>query len=285
MLFIFRVDIGSMLNLDMNLALETVANLKTAVASYCNIPVDKQVLLISGGESLEVHERVCKYTAGSSDSNPIFLFSVSTLEGSNPPVFSEPYQERDLQPEVESSLSLPDTHNTVNVRTNLAQEYVKVSREQVRLCESEIHDQHLQHQGWAAALANLEDSVLALQKRKASFEDAYSKYIQKREHYRKVIETFDDDIHILSKIPVLPSLYESSKEGSPSPNNGRSSCAYMGQGTSPRVCWTGSTRPATAAWNRSQTAATAPSSRWTRLSSTASSPSSVAAWRRPTTSR
>jgi len=219
-----------MLNLDMNLALETVANLKTAVASYCNIPVDKQVLLISGGESLEVHERVCKYTAGSSDSNPIFLFSVSTLEGSNPPVFSEPYQERDLQPEVESSLSLPDTHNTVNVRTNLAQEYVKVSREQVRLCESEIHDQHLQHQGWAAALANLEDSVLALQKRKASFEDAYSKYIQKREHYRKVIETFDDDIHILSKIPVLPSLYESSKEGSPSPNNGRSSCAYMGQG-------------------------------------------------------
>ena len=43
MLFIFRVDIGSMLNLDMNLALETVANLKTAVASYCNIPVDKQV--------------------------------------------------------------------------------------------------------------------------------------------------------------------------------------------------------------------------------------------------
>ena len=43
MLFIFRVDLGCMLNLDMDLALETVANLKTAVASSCNIPVDKQV--------------------------------------------------------------------------------------------------------------------------------------------------------------------------------------------------------------------------------------------------
>lgn len=32
-----------MINLDMNLALETVAHLKTAVAAYCNIPVDKQV--------------------------------------------------------------------------------------------------------------------------------------------------------------------------------------------------------------------------------------------------
>ena len=44
MLFIFRVDIGTMMNLEMNLALETVAHLQNAIASYCNIPVDKQVL-------------------------------------------------------------------------------------------------------------------------------------------------------------------------------------------------------------------------------------------------
>ncbi len=46
MLYIFRVDTGCMLNLDTNLALETVAHLKTAVASYCNIPVDKQVTML-----------------------------------------------------------------------------------------------------------------------------------------------------------------------------------------------------------------------------------------------
>ena len=43
MLYIFRVDIGTMINLDMNYALETVAHLKAAVASYCNIPIEKQV--------------------------------------------------------------------------------------------------------------------------------------------------------------------------------------------------------------------------------------------------
>jgi RB1-inducible coiled-coil protein 1 len=77
------------------------------------------------------------------------------------------------------------------------------------MCENEIHAQHLQHQGWAAALANLEDSVLALEKRKTSFEDTYGRYLIKRDHYKLVIETFDDDIHILSKIPVLTSLMTS----------------------------------------------------------------------------
>ena len=88
---------------------------------------------------MESKERVCKYTAGSSDTNPIFLFSVSTLEGSSPPVFTEAEHggsihggngglDRDLQPEVETSLNLPDTHNTVAVRASLAQEYVKVKK-------------------------------------------------------------------------------------------------------------------------------------------------------------
>ena len=69
----------------------------------------------SGGESLETEERVCKYTAGSSDTNPIFLFSVASLEGSAPSVGELTTSgERDLQPEVETSLNLPDTHNTVS---------------------------------------------------------------------------------------------------------------------------------------------------------------------------
>ena len=58
---------------------------------------------------------MCKYTAGSSDTNPIFLFSVASLESSTPPVTpGGEAGERDLQPEVETSLTLPDTHNTVS---------------------------------------------------------------------------------------------------------------------------------------------------------------------------
>ncbi len=53
-----------------------------------------EVLLISGGECLEPEERVCKYSAGSSDSNPIFLYSVSSLESSVPPVSVDSHFER-----------------------------------------------------------------------------------------------------------------------------------------------------------------------------------------------
>ena len=63
-------------------------------------------------------------------------------------------------------------------------------------------------QGWAAALANLEDSVTALEKRFSRFKDTYSAYLDKREHYREVIDTFDEDLHVLSKIPVLPALLD-----------------------------------------------------------------------------
>ena len=44
------------------------------------------------------------------------------------------------------------------------------------------------------------------------FLDTFSVYLEKREHYREVIETFDEDLHILSKIPVLPSLVEGEQD-------------------------------------------------------------------------
>ena len=43
MLYIFRVDTGTMINLEMNLALETVTYLKKSVASTWGIPAEKQV--------------------------------------------------------------------------------------------------------------------------------------------------------------------------------------------------------------------------------------------------
>ena len=43
MLYIFRVDTGCMINLEMSLALETVTHLRNAVAATWGIPQDKQV--------------------------------------------------------------------------------------------------------------------------------------------------------------------------------------------------------------------------------------------------
>ena len=39
-------------------------------------------MLISGGESLDNDEKVCKYNAGT-DTNPIFLFNLANIENAN----------------------------------------------------------------------------------------------------------------------------------------------------------------------------------------------------------
>ena len=50
----------------------------------------------------------------------------------------------------------------VGVRAGLAQEYVKVSREQAKVCESHILDQHLQHQVRTAQSAHTDTGMMML---------------------------------------------------------------------------------------------------------------------------
>ncbi|CAB4065027.1 RB1CC1 [Lepeophtheirus salmonis] len=209
-----------MLQLDMNLAVETVGSLKGVLEAQTQIPVEKQILLISGGESCDEEQKVCKYTAGT-DTNPIFLFSMSSIEeggGGCPPLMpSNPNQDMNsdrLKNKVESALSLPDASSTVAIRATIAQEFVEASREQSRLCETLIHDQHLQHQGWSAVVANLEDTASDLHKRYEKFQNAYKQYLKDRNHYKALVDEFDDDITLLDQIPVFPSLLRASSDKS-----------------------------------------------------------------------
>ncbi len=80
MLYFFQVDTGQMLCFEMDVAISTVNTLKSKIATTHGIPVDKQVLLVSGGEILEGGSRVCNYAAGT-DTNPIFLFNKLNIEG------------------------------------------------------------------------------------------------------------------------------------------------------------------------------------------------------------
>lgn len=56
-----------------------MSNLREAIWQTCRIPIDRQVLLVSGGECLDPQSGVCFYAAGT-DTNPIFLFNKSNIE-------------------------------------------------------------------------------------------------------------------------------------------------------------------------------------------------------------
>ncbi|XP_053393728.1 RB1-inducible coiled-coil protein 1-like isoform X2 [Mercenaria mercenaria] len=209
MLYIFHVDTGTMMTFDMNLAMEKVSSLQGVIARGCRIPEDKQVLLISGGESLDPNAVVGKYHAGT-DTNPIFLFSKSTIESSVPPSPSVNYgSDIDLQGQVEGSLLMPPAYETVVSRAQLALQFQDVDTEELKACERLIHDQHLQQQGWAAVVANLEDVTSELHHRSETFHETYKQYLEDRQTYRELISSVTLSLQLLSKIPVLPSLVRS----------------------------------------------------------------------------
>lgn len=56
------------------------------------------------------------------------------------------------------------------------QEMFEVANKLSSFCERLVHDEHLQHQGWAAIMANLEDCTTSSQKLLLKFETSYVNY-------------------------------------------------------------------------------------------------------------
>jgi RB1-inducible coiled-coil protein 1 len=134
----------------------SVQSLKQAIERHHAIPACSQVLLVSGGETLESNNRVCNYAAGT-DTNPIFMFS-NSLEPRNPP---QPWpsieNDAEIKSEVDRCLELPPVYQTVVRRAQLAQQVLELGKDELKNCDKLVFEQHLQHQGWMAVIANLED--------------------------------------------------------------------------------------------------------------------------------
>ncbi|XP_029160283.1 RB1-inducible coiled-coil protein 1 isoform X2 [Nylanderia fulva] len=218
MLYIFHVDTGTTITFDIKLALQNVSQLMEAIERECGVVATHQVLLMSGGECLEPTARVCSYSAGT-DTNPIYLFSKAAIENSLPPTPSIDYgSDVDLQSQIDASLAMPATYQTLCARAHLAQQCCGLAREQTRICEKLVHDQHLQQQGWAAVVANLEDITQMFQSRAEQFQQAFVVYLAERQQHMKLLENFNADLGTLAKIPILPAL-RAQAEGLLSPDD------------------------------------------------------------------
>ncbi len=127
---------------------------------------------------------MCKYSAGT-DTNPIFLFNMVSIECAHPPEASivDPeigHAHEDLLSRADASMKLTDSHASVSRRTKLAQEFVAASQELIEFCEKVIHDQHLQHQGWMAVVANVEDTATELLKKNSRLKASFKSYLSRR---------------------------------------------------------------------------------------------------------
>ncbi|EGI64641.1 RB1-inducible coiled-coil protein 1 [Acromyrmex echinatior] len=113
---------------------------------------------------------------------------------------------------------MPATYQTLCARAHLAQQCCGLAREQTRICERLVHDQHLQQQGWAAVVANLEDITHMFQSRAEQFQQAFVLYLAERQQHMKLLDNFSADLGTLAKIPILPAL-RAQAEGLLSPDD------------------------------------------------------------------
>lgn len=212
MLYVFLVDTGKMVTFDMNHAVESVEHLKAVIHQRFSVPPEKQVLLISGGESLQPTASVGSYSAGT-DTNPIYFFNKVSIESESLAKSSElATSDQDVTLEVEAVMNLPPAFDTVVVRTQLAQELCDRARQELKISEALVHEQHLQQQGWAAVVANLDDMTRSLKNNAAGIEQELTEFLSSHQQHMELLESVEEDIVLLGKIPVLPALLSAEQQ-------------------------------------------------------------------------
>ncbi|KAG8442063.1 hypothetical protein GDO86_011018, partial [Hymenochirus boettgeri] len=206
-LYVFLVNTGATLTFDTELAVQTVADLKHAIQTKYKIAVQHQILVVNGGECMASERRVCSYSAGT-DTNPIFLFNKEMILCERPPVIPRTTfsTENEMELKVEESLMMPAVFHTVASRTQLAVEMYEVAKKLCSFCEGLVHDEHLQHQGWAAIMANLEDCTHSYQKLLFRFENSYAKYLQSVDDMKLKLTNLGTAVSVMAKIPLLECL-------------------------------------------------------------------------------
>lgn len=118
-----------------------------------------------------------------------------------------PNLDTDLRAEVDRCLELRAEYKTVVQRAQLAQTFHDLGKEELKLCVKLVHEQHLQHQGWMAVIANMEDITAEFQERCNDFDRVFKDHIDKRMEYKDYLERsvtlsrcvfFFNDLMILS---------------------------------------------------------------------------------------
>lgn len=85
-------------------------------------------------------------------------------------------------------LELPHVYATVVRRAQLAQQIHELGKDELKLCDKLVHEQHLQHQGWMAVIANLEDITDAFRERCNEFDKVFRDHIDRRMEYKDYLE-------------------------------------------------------------------------------------------------
>lgn len=87
-----------------------------------------------------------------------------------------------------------------------------MAKEETRICEKLVHEQHLQQQGWAAVVANMEDITDEFKERCLDFYRSFDSHLERRSHYIEFAKNFESDLDKLSNVPILTGLMHNAEK-------------------------------------------------------------------------
>ncbi|GFU06749.1 RB1-inducible coiled-coil protein 1 [Nephila pilipes] len=214
-LYVFIVSTGTTLKFSVEFAVKKVLELKNAIAERKNIPVTDQVLLCSGGEELKCDIIVGNYSGAGTDTNPIFLFHKGLFDPEkshfdpllpNAPIVTS--LDLSIEDDVKGCASMIPSIQAITVKASLAQRFADYALKGKEECIALVRDQHLQQQGWAAVIANLDDIKDSVQKSFHHLTDLFAKFLENVPRFQEILKLALEDIALLAKVPVLPKLID-----------------------------------------------------------------------------
>ncbi|KAI0990207.1 hypothetical protein GJ496_004112 [Pomphorhynchus laevis] len=187
MTHIFDVLNGQTCVLDVELIVCSVSKLKLAIENAINIPSDKQILVISGGDVLNENQRPADQGCGSEE-NPIFLFALTRLQSDEDTSLddksvyinrTEKIDKKDMQKILNIRHSLEWLENCYCFVERVNDDISFLNKSTV----NSLYEQRMQYQGWMAVVANLEDFCSCFRNIMDRLNRVYSDYCNKDQSF------------------------------------------------------------------------------------------------------
>ncbi|CAH8591308.1 unnamed protein product [Schistosoma guineensis] len=212
-MYIFLMDQGRLVSLDDNLLSQTVSSLRNVLAHDFDLPLNKQILLVSGGFQLEPGDKLSTYGAGLDKTNPIYVF---TQTFSNDTTVQKPdvlqVNDGGYPRQLASLLELAPSEKVFEERLRLIRSLTPIGREAANAIEQLVSEQRQMIQGWCVALANLAEVAADTNKRLLFATSRLVQFEGCVSDWERKLYNFNELKKELSELPLPPQLVAGTSE-------------------------------------------------------------------------
>ncbi|KAG5454645.1 hypothetical protein CSKR_106037 [Clonorchis sinensis] len=207
-MYVFLMDRGQLVHLDPSLWTQKVSNLRDLLAEKkIGIPLDRQILLASGGFLLEAGHKISDYGAGLDQTNPIYVFTRTSPD-------DDAYQTPDVlevndggfPQRLERLLSAQPSLGALNDRLCLVDPLAPIAQQTCMAIEQLVSEQRQMIQGWCVALANLAEVTARAEKCLTVDAARLSNFETRAGDWEEKLNLVADLKRELSQVPLLPQL-------------------------------------------------------------------------------